>query len=403
VEGSGAAVRPGAASSKRVAIVHERFTEMGGSEHVVEQFHQIWPDAPVFVPIADRAVLPRGLLDADIRTSALQQIYRRGHAYAHLLPMLPWAMTHFDLSDFDLVVTSHHAFSNRVRPPVDVPVISYTHTPARWMWQPEMRSSEWGGSAARSALGVFAASQRRYDRAAASRLRGVVSNSRHVARRVQTWWSRDAWVVPPPVDTKYYTPGPSIERDDFFLLAGRLVPYKRPDIAIEAAKRANVRLVVAGEGRARAAIEPLAGPRTEFVGRVDDAALRDLYRRCRALLFPGEEDFGIVPVEAMACGAPVIAPAVGGVLDTVLPGISGTLYAPDADAVPTLASVLENFDERAFDRAALRSHAERFAPTCFRAAFEQAVDAILRDATPPDVDSGFQDIGSPLRGPDTHV
>jgi glycosyltransferase involved in cell wall biosynthesis len=403
VNTSTAAVRPGAASIKRVAIVHERFTEMGGSERVVEQFHKIWPDAPIFVPIADRAMLPPGLLDADIRTSSLQRVYRRGHAYAHLLPLLPRAMTQFDLSEFDLVITSHHAFSNRVRLPDAVPVISYTHTPARWIWQPEMRSSEWGGRAARGALGLFAASQRRPDCAAAGRLRGVVSNSRHVARRVQKWWRRDSWVVAPPADTNYYTPDPSIERDDFFLLAGRLVPYKRPHVAIEAAKRANVRLVVAGDGRARASVEELAGPHTEFVGRVDDAALRDLYRRCRALLFPGEEDFGIIPVEAMACGAPVIAPAVGGVLDTVVPGVTGTLYPPDSDPVTTLTTVLEHFDERAFDRAALRSQAERFAPACFRAQFEQTVDAILRDATPPDVADGFQDIRSPLRGPDTHV
>ena len=397
---STAALRPGVASTKRVAIVHERFTEMGGSERVVEQFHKIWPDAPVFVPIADRSVLPPGLLDADIRTSFLQRVYRRGHAYAHLLPLLPRAMASFDFSEFDLVITDHHAFANRVNVPEHVPVISNTLTPARWMWDASMRGTEGLGS---RGLGAFAATQRRADRRAAQRLRGVVAISRHVAYRVHRWWGRDAWVVSPPVDTNYYTSDPSIERDDFFLLAGRLVPYKRPDIAIEAAKRANVRLVVAGEGRARATVEQLAGPRTEFVGRVDDATLRDLYRRCRALLFPGEEDFGIIPVEAMACGAPVVAPAVGGVLDTVVPDVTGTLYLPDTDPVAALAATLEDFDERAFDRAALRSHAERFAPACFRAQFEQAVDEILRDATPPDVDDGFQDMGSPLRGPDTHV
>jgi glycosyltransferase involved in cell wall biosynthesis len=309
-------------------------------------------------------------------------------------------MASFDLSGFDLVVTDHHAFANRVRVPESVPVISNTLTPARWMWDASMRGTEGLGS---RGLGAFAATQRRADRTAAQRLRGVVAISRHVADRVHRWWGRDAWVVSPPVDAHYYSPDPAVARDDFFLLAGRVVPYKRPDIAVEAAKRANVRLIVAGEGRARASIEQLAGPRTEFVGRVDDAALRDLYRRCRALIFPGEEDFGIIPVEATACGTPVIAPAIGGVLDTVIPGVTGTLYEPAGDQVATLASVLEHFDEREFDRAALRAHAEKFAPACFRARFEQAVDEILRGATPPDVDDAFRDMKSPLRRPDTSV
>jgi glycosyltransferase involved in cell wall biosynthesis len=368
-------------STLRVALVHERFTELGGSERVVEQFHRIWPDAPVFAPIADRSVLPSGLLNADLRTSALQRIYRGGTTYAHLLPLLPAAMARFDLRGFDVVVTDHHAFANRVRPPADVPVISNTLTPARWMWEPAIRATEGFGS---PALGAFAATQRRADRRAAQRLAGVIAISRHVAKRVEQWWERDAWVVSPPVDTHFYEPDASVERDDFFLLAGRLVPYKRPDIAVEAARRADVRLVVAGEGRARPAVEPLAGPRTEFVGRVDDHELRDLFRRCRALVFPGEEDFGIIPVEAQACGTPVIAPALGGVLDTVLDGTTGTLYPADGDQVASLTEVLRTFDESHFDRRAIHAHAQQFAPACFRERFDRTVYDILRGGSPRD-------------------
>jgi glycosyltransferase involved in cell wall biosynthesis len=320
----------------------------------------------------------------------------RGHAsYKFLLPLLPGAMRRFDLDGFDLVVTSHHAFANRVRVPEGVPVVSYVHTPARWMWQREMRSSEWGGRAAGVALGAFAASQRRPDRKAASRLTGVVANSRHVARRIARWWERDAYVVPPPVDVSYHAPAP-VEREDFFLLAGRLVPYKRPDIAVAAAKLANVRLVVAGDGRARAAVEPLAGGRTEFVGRVDDDELRDLYRRCRALLFPGEEDFGIIPVEAQGCGAPVIAPAVGGVLDTVVPGTTGVLYDPTGDQVATLAATLTGFRPDTFDPDAIRAQAERFAPDRFRARFADALDAILRGEPPRAAAVSVSDSDTPV-------
>lgn len=381
------------ASSLRVAIVHERFSELGGSERVIEQFHRIWPDAPVYAPILDRAALPPGLLDADIRTSPLQRIYRKGKTYAHLLPLLPLAMARFDFSDVDLVVTDHHAFSNRVRPPRGVPVISNTLTPARWMWEASMRRTEGPGAAL---LGGFAATQRRADRRAAQRLEGVISISRHVARRVAQWWGRDSWVVSPPVDTDFYTPDPSVERDDFFLLAGRLVPYKRPDIAVEAARRAGVRLVVVGEGRARASVEAIAGPGTTFVGRVDDDELRDLYRRCRALLFPGEEDFGIIPVEAQGCGTPVIAPALGGVLDTVVDGVTGVLHDARGDQPEALANALRAFDDAAFDRAAIRAHAERFAPHNFRATFERTVTEILGGATPPDVDEAFSRPGTPV-------
>jgi glycosyltransferase involved in cell wall biosynthesis len=395
--GEGRAEPPTNAASLRVAIVHERFTELGGSERVVEQFHRIWPDAPVFVPIADRSVLPPGLRDAEIRTSALQRLYRRGDKYAPLLPLLPLAMAHFDLSGFDLVVTDHHAFANRVRPPNATPVISNTLTPARWMWERSMRKTEGLGSLA---LGAFAATQRGPDRRAADRLRGVIAISRHVADRVSRWWGRGSWVVSPPVDTTYHHPDTNVARDDFFLLAGRLVPYKRPDIAVAAAKRAGARLVVAGEGRARAQIESLAGPRTEFVGRVDDETLRDLYRRCRALLFPGEEDFGIIPVEAEACGTPVIAPALGGVLDTVVPGTTGVLYDPVPDPVETLAAALRAFDDTAFDRRAIRAHAERFAPDAFRERFVAVVDEILGGGSPP---LGNTFASRPCRGTDSPV
>ena len=249
-----------------------------------------------------------------------------------------------------------------------------------------MRRSEWGGRVAQTALGLFAASQRRADRAAAGRLMGVVANSHHVAGRISRWWQRDAVVVPPPVDTVWFSPDGARPRDDFFLLAGRLVPYKKPDIAVEAARKANVRLVVAGDGRARQSVERIAGPRTEFIGRVDDEMLRDLYRRCRALLFPGEEDFGIIPVEAQACGTPVIAPAFGGVLDTVIDGTTGVLYDPRGDQATTLANVLRTFDDRAFDRDAIRAHAQGFAPERFRERFARTVaDILAGDArdTPP--------------------
>jgi glycosyltransferase involved in cell wall biosynthesis len=367
----------------RVAIVHERFTEPGGAERVVEEMHRIWPQAIVHAPLLDRSILPPGLRDADIRPSPLQRLYSGGTTYAHLLPLLPLAMARMDLSGVDLVVTSHHAFANRVRPPAGVPVVSYTHTPARWMWEASMRAKEVGGRAGRAGLAAFAATQRRPDVAAAKRPIRIVANSSHVAARVARWWRRDATVVAPPVDIDHYTIDPGVPRDDFFLLAGRLAPYKRADLAAAAARQAGVRLVVAGEGRGRRELEALAWPGLELLGRVDDATLLDLYRRCRALVFAHEEDFGIVPLEAQACGAPVIALACGGALDTVVDGVTGVLFPADVDghAVDVLSSLLRSFDPDRFDPGALRKHAATFSAETFRARFSTTVAEALAGAT----------------------
>lgn len=312
-----------------------------------------------------------------MRSGRAQRGYRGGTGYAHLLPVLPWSTSHHDLRSFDLVLTSHSAFANRVRPPAGVPVVSYVHTPARWIWQPEMRAYEAGRGGA-VMLAAFAATQRRPDRSAAARLAAIAANSAHVAERVRRWWHRPATVIPPPVDVERHRPPPPGQREDFFLLAGRLVPYKRPDLAVAAARRAGVRLVVAGDGRSRAGIERLAGPGIELLGRVDDATLTSLYQRCRALVFPGEEDFGMVPVEAQAAGAPVIAYGVGGVLDSVIHGVTGVLYqvgAPGDDEhhVRALAAALEAFEPDRFDGAAISQHAQQFSPAAFRRRFAALV------------------------------
>ena len=362
----------------RVAVVHERFTEPGGSERVVEQFHALWPDATVHAALVDRAALPPGLAGADVRPSLLQPLYRGGRRYAHLLPLLPAAMARLDVSDADVVIASHHAFANRVRPRPDALFVSYTHTPARWMWEPGFLSDE-AGPAGRLGLRAFARTQRRADVAAAARADLIVANSRHVADRIRRWWGRDATVVAPPVDIGRCTPDPHVEREDFFLYAGRLVPYKRPHVAAAAARRCGTRLVVVGEGRMRAAVEAAGGSRVEMLGHVDDATLVDLYRRCRALVLPGEEDFGIIPVEAQACGAPVLARAIGGVRDSVVPGLTGTLYpsASSADEVDALARAIRAFDGASFDSGAIRAHAEKFSPEAFRARFAAAIQPVM--------------------------
>ncbi len=366
--------------SLRVAIVHERFTDYAGSERVVAQLAEVWPQADVLVPVSDPAGLPPGLDPARVRTSGLQRLYPGGGRYAHLLPLLPGAMGRFDLRDYDLVVLSHHAFAQRVRPPAGVPVLSYVHSPARWIWEAGMRRGE-AGRLGSAGLAAFAASQRAADRRAAQRPDVLLANSTAVAGRIAEHWGRRADVVAPPVDVRLYTPEPGLPREDFFLLAGRLVPYKRPEVAAAAAAAAGVPLVVAGDGRSADAVQA-AGGDVRMLGRVSDETLRDLYRRCRALLMPGEEDFGIVPVEAQACGAPVIALGVGGALDSVVPGVTGVLYDEHAGEPVggALAEALRRFQPSEYDPAAVRRHAEGFSPAHFRRRVAEAASALLPGA-----------------------
>jgi glycosyltransferase involved in cell wall biosynthesis len=357
----------------RVVLVHERFTEYAGSEAVVEQLAREWPDAPILAPIARPGVLPPDL-EPRLRSTPLSRLLV-GTTYAHLLPALPVAMRALQLPPADVVIASHHAFATQVAARSTAPVVAYVHSPARWVWDPSMRAGE-AGRVGAAGLAAFSAAFRPVDRAVAGRVHTHLANSSAVAERIERWWGQPSTVVHPPVDTEYYSPA-DVPREDFFLVAGRLVPYKRPDLAVRAAERAGVPLVVAGDGRMRAQLEAVAGPTTRFVGRVDDDGLRDLYRRCRALLMPGVEDFGIVPVEAQACGAPVVAVGAGGALDTVLPGRTGELVPPGGDEVAAWAEHLTAFEPARYAAADVRAHAEGFSRAHFRSAMAGIVERVL--------------------------
>lgn len=377
-------------SAPRIAIVHERFTEYGGSEAVVAEFTRTWPGAAVFAPIVDvdRSPAP-GADDLEIPWSEINDTWltrayratgRRSHA--PLLPFAPRALRNMPLSGrFDAVVISHHAFATQAALATDAPVVAYVHSPARWAWDAAFRKQEGGGPAGQLALTGLGALARQAELRAAPRLTHVIANSHAVADRVRDWWGLPATVINPPVRLDRFALDPAVEREDFFLFAGRLVPYKRPDLAIKAAQRAGRRLVVVGDGRFRKQLEAIAGPETTFLGAAPDDVLVDMYRRCQALLMPGIEDFGIVPVEAMACGAPVIAVSEGGALDTVRPGVSGELveFGSDDDVVAAMAEVMRRVDFAAFDRAKIRAHAQSFGPESFRARVAAVVsDSVAR-------------------------
>lgn len=364
----------------RVAVVHERLTEIAGSEHVVEQLAATWPTVEVHAPISRTEGVPAGLVEPPI-TSSLNRAYRllSERSYAPLLPLMPLAFRRMPLRDADAVVTSHHAFATQAVHATDAPVIAYVHSPARWAWDPSLRAGEGGGAAGAAILSALSVVARRCEVGAAPRLHTVVANSSAVAERIREHWGRESVVVHPPVDLDGFTPDPAVPREDFYLLAGRLVPYKRPDLAIAAAARADVRLVVAGDGRAMPQCRELAGPKTTFLGRVPHDTLLNLHRSARAVLMPGIEDFGIVPVEAMATGTPVIALGEGGALDTVVPGSTGLLIEPgtDDEIVERLAASLRDFTVDDYDRSEIRAWAERFRRERFRDEMREVVDAAL--------------------------
>ncbi|WP_069160975.1 glycosyltransferase [Nocardia altamirensis] len=352
----------------RIAIVHERFTEFGGSEAVVGELAETWEDTEVFAPIVE----PDGVrppLDT-VHDTWLSRAYaatgRRSHA--PLLPFVPRALRKLPLDRFDAVLVSHHAFATQAAFATDAPVIAYVHSPARWAWDKDFRAQEAGGRAGQLALTALGRLARRSELRAAPRLSHVIANSRAVAERVGDWWGLPATVIYPPVGIDRFTPDPTVSRDDFFLFAGRLVPYKRADLAIRAAQRAGCRLVVLGDGRFRAHLEALAGPETTFLGATSHEVLLDTYRRCQALLMPGVEDFGIVPVEAMACGTPVLAVDRGGSLDTVVPGVTGehVPYGSDEAVIDALAGAMSRFTPATFNASTIRAHAETFSSKAFR-------------------------------------
>ncbi len=354
----------------RAAIVHERLTEVAGSEHVVTQLSAQWPDATIHIPIVDRRI------ECDfsdrVQTGALSQAYRMmGYrTYAPLLPLTPVFFSRCEFGPAELVFISHHAFGvAAVYAAGSRPTIAYVHSPARWAWDEDMREGEASSLPGRAALSVLARLAMTTEVRASQRLTTVVANSTAVAERIRRHWNREATVVHPPVDTEYFTPDPDQPTGDYYLVAGRLVPYKRPDIAIKAAIKARVPLVVAGAGRGAEMSKELAeGHPVSFTGRVSNEELRRLMRGAKALIMPGEEDFGIVPVEAMACGTPVIALGVGGARDSIVDGVTGRLmpFGDDESIIDTLADELIRFARGQFDTHEVRRQAERFSRSAFR-------------------------------------
>ncbi len=361
----------------RIALVHEWLTTLGGSDRVLLALHELFPSAPVYTSLYAPDRLPEPFRAMNVHTTWLQSLPGAVDRHRLLVPLMPLAFRSLDLHGFQVVLTSSHACAKGVRVDPDAIHICYCHTPMRYAW--DLDSEYVGGMPllARPAARATLAWLRRWDRAAAQRVDHFIANSQFVADRIRRHYGRDATVIHPPVDVEFFTPDGSAEKqqhDPFFLVVSRLVPYKRVDLGVQAFNQLGWPLVVVGRGPEAARLRAMARPNVKFVGEVSDEQLRDYYRRCRALVFPGEEDFGIVPVEVQACGRPLIAYARGGALETVVPGRTGVFF--DSQTVEALVPAVRSFDPEAFDPTVIRCHAERFSRRKFHEQVMAFVDSV---------------------------
>ena len=377
---------------QRIALVHEWFSprSVGGAEQVVEEVDSLLRNLglePQLAALIDAESCRMGswLHGRSVLTSPIQNLpWGRSHVQQYL-PLLPFAIEQIDLAAAELVISSSHLVAKGVLTAPDQLHISYVHTPVRYAWD-QMHAYLQRSALVRRGLGPLIRWQlhalRQWDQLSAQRVDHLIANSRFTARRIRKYWGRDASVIHPPVDVNRFRW--NADRDDFYLCLGRLVPYKRVDLVVEAFNQLGLPLLVVGDGPERARLEALAGPTVTLLGRQSGDQVEELMSRCRAFVYAGLEDFGIAPVEAMAAGAPVIGLGRGGLLDTVrcaaagLREPTGVLF-PD-QTVESLVQAVEWFEQgriwRSLDAEAIREWAERFRPEAFSARFESALRTV---------------------------
>jgi glycosyltransferase involved in cell wall biosynthesis len=362
--------------SRRIALVHDWLTGMRGGEKVLEVLCERFPDAELFtlvhVPGSVSPVIER----RRVHTSFVQRLPFVERLYRHYLPLFPTAVEQFDFDRFDLVLSTSHCCVKSVVVPARARHLCYCLTPMRYGWDQfdayfgDQRLGRAGSAAMRRVMARMA----RWDRDTANRVNRYVAISHYVAGRIARYYNRESTVVYPPVNTAFFTPD-GVPAEQYALIVSALVPYKRIELGIEGCRRAGVPLKIVGDGPDRLSLEQFADGSAEFLGRRSDEDVRELYRRAAVVLLPGEEDFGIVPLEAQACGRPVVALGRGGAVETVVNGETGLLVseATTEAFTETIAAAMH----RRFDSEAIRRHAERFGRVRFGDEMEALVHAEL--------------------------
>jgi len=364
-------------SNLRVAIVHYWFVRLRGGERVLEVLAEMFPQADIFTLVLDPKALPPSLRSRKFTTSFLQKIPGITRHYKKFLPLFPLALEQFKLDEYDLVISQEAGPAKGVLTRPHTCHICYCHTPMRYVWDMyhQYRSNAPGGALGRVFYSIAASYVRQWDYAASARCDYYVASSHNAATRVAKYYRREAEVIHPPVNISSFSIGTNTE--NFYLVVSPLVAYKRVDLAIGACNAMQRRLMVIGEGETMQALKRMAGPTITFLGYQPDKVVREHYRRCKAFIFPSEEDIGLTPIEAQACGRPVIAFGRGGALETVVGGFPTDSYVPESStgvffaeqSAESLAEAIRFFEsnETRFLPAFIRHHAERFDVPRFKA------------------------------------
>lgn len=361
----------------KLALAHEYFSARGGAERVVETFHRLWPDAPVYTFFVDRRRYGDMGSGWTLRTSFLQQLPLGGGLHRVLLPLYPRAAEQLRVpDDVEVVLSSTSAFIKGISLGERTVHVAYCHSPTRYLWDwSERYVDDEVPAPLRGIVRELLVGLREADRRAARRVDHWIANSRTVADRIRRYYGAKSQVLHPPVDVEAFRPAP--ERGDFWLFVGRLVAYKRAEVAIRALNEVGMRLIVVGEGRERSQLERIARDNVAFTGRVDDATLKQLLASARGLVFPSEDDFGIACVESLASGAPVVALARGGAVEIVRDGVDGLLVPePEPSA---FAAAIRGAEGRRFDPWALHEGARRFDAPRFETAIRATVAGALAE------------------------
>lgn len=359
--------------SMKVALVHYWLVNMRGGEKVLEALCELFPEADIFTHVHRPDRVSETINKHRVQTTFISRLPLAASLYKQYLPFMPLALEQLDLRGYDLVISSESGPAKGVITRPDALHLCYCHTPMRYVWNMYQDYLEAASPPSRVAMPWLIHRLRMWDFQSAARVDAFVANSQNVARQIWRYYRREATVVYPPVDVEAFDH--RAPRDDFYLYVGELTRYKRVDLAVKAFSTAGKRLVVIGDGNEAEALKAAAGPTVTFLGRQPFPVLRDHYARCRALVFPGEEDFGIVPVEAMASGAPVIAFRRGGALETVVPGETGVLF--DAQTEDSLLAGVRAFEatESLFCREGIAAHSRQYSKSNFKSRFLDALEA----------------------------
>lgn len=368
----------------KVAIIHYWLVGMRGGEKVLEQLCQMYPDADIFTHVVDRGRLSDTILRHRIETTFIGRLPRARKHYQKYLPLMPLALEQLDLRGYDLIISSESGPAKGIIPMAGATHVCYCHSPMRYIWNMHHDYSGGLGRIAKPVFDLTAHYLRMWDTVGAYRVDRFVANSANVARRIGRYYDRQADIVFPPVDVSRFSP--SVTDEGFYLVAGQLVGYKRVDLAIRAFNQMGKKLIIAGGGEQYEALRKIAGPTISMPGHVPDETLDDLFARCRALVFPGEEDFGIIPVEAMASGKPVIAYGRGGALETIVGEATGVFFREQS--VASLMDAVDRFERDGvlMTPHEIAAHARRFDIPVFRQRMSRAIELAMAGPSVETVD-----------------